>query len=107
MNADKAKQIGGIGPCGLFLCCNTFLNDFNSVSINMAKNQFLALNPNKINGVCGRLLCCLNYEDSQYIELKGMLPSFGEVINTKDGSGKVVSVNIFKNSYKVELKIKE
>lgn len=103
---DKAKQIGGIGPCGLFLCCNTFLNDFNSVSINMAKNQFLALNPNKINGVCGRLLCCLNYEDSQYIELKKELPSFGEVINTKDGSGKVVSVNIFKNSYKVELKNK-
>ena len=61
---DKAKRIGGLGPCGLFLCCNSFLTDFNSVSINMAKNQFLALNPSKINGVCGRLLCCLNYENS-------------------------------------------
>ena len=65
---DKAKKIGGLGPCGLFLCCHTFLTDFNSVSINMAKNQFLALNPSKINGICGRLLCCLGYEDDLYTE---------------------------------------
>ncbi len=63
---DKAKEIGGLGPCGMFLCCNTFLNDFNSVSINMAKNQYLSLNPTKINGICGRLLCCLKYEDDTY-----------------------------------------
>ena len=67
---DKAQKIGGIGPCGLFLCCNTFLTDFSSVSIGMAKNQFLALNPTKINGICGRLLCCLKYEDDNYTKLK-------------------------------------
>ena len=67
---DKAKRVGGLGPCGLFLCCNTFLTDFNSVSINMAKNQLLALNPSKINGVCGRLLCCLGYENDLYTDLK-------------------------------------
>ena len=67
---DKAKEIGGIGPCGRLLCCSTFLNDFDSVSINMAKNQLLALNPSKINGLCGRLLCCLKYEDDNYYEYK-------------------------------------
>lgn len=63
---DKAKEIGGIGPCGRFLCCNSFLKEFDSVSINMAKNQSLSLNPSKINGVCGRLLCCLKYENDNY-----------------------------------------
>ena len=67
---DKSKKIGGIGPCGLMLCCNSFLTDFNSVSINMAKNQNLALNPSKINGICGRLLCCLGYENDTYTDLK-------------------------------------
>ena len=60
---DKAKRIGGLGPCGRFLCCNSFLTEFDSVSINMAKNQYISLNPTKINGVCGRLLCCLKYEN--------------------------------------------
>ncbi len=101
---DKAKRVGGIGPCGLFLCCNTFLTDFNSVSINMAKNQFLALNPSKINGVCGRLLCCLNYEDDTYTELKKGLPSIGDVVETKDGVGKVAGVDVFKRTVKVEYK---
>lgn len=100
---DKAKLIGGIGPCGLLLCCNTFLSDFNSVSINMAKNQFLALNPTKINGVCGRLLCCLNYEDDVYTELKRDLPKVGSITKTSNGMGKVISVNIFNKSYKVEI----
>lgn len=99
---DKAKIVGGLGPCGLFLCCNSFLTDFNSVSINMAKNQFLALNPSKINGVCGRLLCCLNYEDEVYTELKRNLPKVGSFVDTEEGSEKVISVDIFKNSYKVE-----
>ena len=67
---DKAKEIGGIGPCGRNLCCSTFLTSFDAVSISMAKNQGLALNPTKINGVCGRLLCCLNYENELYTELK-------------------------------------
>lgn len=100
---DKAKIVGGLGPCGLLLCCNSFLTDFNSVSINMAKNQFLALNPSKINGVCGRLLCCLNYEDEVYTELKKDLPKVGSTVNTKEGSGKVVAVDVFKNSYQVEI----
>ena len=100
---DKAKIIGGLGPCGLFLCCNSFLTDFNSVSINMAKNQFLALNPSKINGVCGRLLCCLNYEDDVYTDLKKNLPKIGSTVKTAEGTGKVVGVNIFKNTYQVEI----
>lgn len=103
---DKAKEVGGIGPCGRFLCCNLFLTDFNSVSINMAKNQYLALNPGKINGVCGRLLCCLNYEDELYSELKKGLPEVGMISQTKDGMGKVISVDIFRRSYKVDLKAK-
>ena len=100
---DKAKLIGGLGPCGLFLCCNSFLTDFNSVSINMAKNQFLALSPSKINGVCGRLLCCLKYEDDIYTDLKKQMPKVGDVIDTSDGKGKVISINILKNSYEVEI----
>ncbi len=101
---DKSKRIGGLGPCGLFLCCSTFLNDFNSVSINMAKNQLLALNPSKINGICGRLLCCLGYENDTYTELKKNLPKMGLVTETPMGMGKVVSLNIFDNSYSVEIK---
>lgn len=103
---DKAKEIGGIGPCGRFLCCNVFLTDFNSVSINMAKNQYIALNPNKINGVCGRLLCCLNYEEQQYTEMKKDYPDIGSYVKTVSGSGKVVSHNLFKKSYTVETKDK-
>ena len=103
---DKAKKIGGLGPCGLFLCCNSFLTDFNSVSINMAKNQMLALNPSKINGICGRLLCCLGYENDTYTELKKDLPKIGLVADTSMGMGKVVSVDIFKKTYSVDLKEK-
>lgn len=101
---DKAKEVGGLGPCGRFLCCNTFLTDFNSVSINMAKNQFLSLNPTKINGVCGRLLCCLNYEDEMYTELKKGLPSLGMLCETPEGLGKVTSVDVFHRTYKVDVK---
>lgn len=103
---DKSKKIGGLGPCGLFLCCNSFLTDFNSVSINMAKNQFLALNPSKINGVCGRLLCCLDYENDVYTELKKDLPKLGMIADTELGMGKVVSVDVFKKTYSVDLKEK-
>lgn len=99
---DKAKQIGGIGPCGRFLCCNTFLNDFNSVSINMAKNQYISLNPTKINGICGRLLCCLNYEDEQYTDMKKRYPPIGTIINDNGIKGKVVSHNLFRETYSVE-----
>ena len=100
---DKAKKIGGLGPCGLFLCCNAFLSDFNSVSINMAKNQMLALNPTKINGVCGRLMCCLGYENDIYNELKKSLPKLGMIFDTPEGMGKVVSVDVFNNTYSVDL----
>ncbi len=103
---DRAKKVGGLGPCGLFLCCSTFLTDFVSVSINMAKNQFLALNPTKINGSCGRLLCCLNYEDEVYTELKKGLPSIGSLVETKEGLGKVIEVDVFKRTYKAEFKDK-
>ena len=99
---DKAKIIGGLGPCGRVLCCNSFLEEFESVSINMAKNQFLSLNPTKINGQCGRLLCCLNYEDDIYTELKKELPAIGNIVNIDGRSGKVVEVNILNNTYKVE-----
>lgn len=104
---DKAKQFGGLGPCGLTLCCNTFLTDFNSVSINMAKNQFLALNPSKINGLCNRLLCCLNYEDETYSYLKKGLPKVGMKMKTDKGEGKVISIDVFKRTYKLELENNE
>lgn len=100
---DKAKEIGGIGPCGRCFCCNKFLKDFDSVSINMAKNQNLALNPNKINGVCGRLLCCLKYENDNYTEYKKGLPDVGHRVKTEKGEGKVISVDVFKKTYKVLL----
>ena len=103
---DKAKEIGGLGPCGRFLCCSTFLTDFNSVSINMAKNQMLALNPTKINGVCGRLLCCLNYEDETYTEMKKGLPSIGQLYKENGVEGKVVSLNLIKRTAVIETKNK-
>lgn len=100
---DKAKEVGGIGVCGCQLCCSRFLKDLESVSINMAKNQNIALNPNKINGVCGRLLCCLKYEDDCYTECRKCLPKLGELVETEKGKGTVISLDILKKSYKVEL----
>lgn len=100
---DKAKEIGGIGPCGRKLCCNSFLTEFDSVSINMAKNQNLSLNPSKINGACGRLLCCLKYENENYKEYKKGLPDVGNKIKTEQGDGRVISVDVFKKNYKVLL----
>jgi len=98
---DKAKAAGGIGPCGRLLCCSRFLNDFDSVSINMAKNQNLALNPSKINGVCGRLLCCLNYEEENYRTCRKGMPEIGKIVATEAGSGKVISVDILNRKYRV------
>ena len=100
---DKSKEIGGFGPCGRKLCCNNFLTEFDSVSINMAKNQNLSLNPSKINGVCGRLLCCLKYENDNYTEYKKGLPDVGHRVKTEQGEGKVISVDVFKRTYKVLL----
>ena len=100
---DKASLVGGCGQCGRGLCCAKFLNDLDSVSINMAKNQNIALNPNKINGVCGRLLCCLKYEDDTYTECRRKLPCLGSMIETSDGKGRVVAVDLLKQSYKVDI----
>ncbi len=100
---DKAKEVGGIGVCGCKLCCARFLHNLESVSINMAKNQNIALNPNKINGVCGRLLCCLKYEDECYQDCRKCLPKIGEKVKTEKGIGQVVSLDILNKSYKVDI----
>ena len=100
---DKAKQVGGIGVCGRKLCCSNFLNQFDSITMNMAKDQNLALNPSKINGACGRLLCCLAYEDEIYIEAAKKLPNVGETIKTKNGEALVVSVDIINHRGKIML----
>ena len=99
---DKAKKISGLGLCGQQLCCSRFLNEFDSVSISMAKNQNLSLNPTKINGLCGRLLCCLKYENECYVNCKKELPQVGKVVETEEGTGKVISVDILRKKYKIE-----
>ena len=99
---DKAKAVGGYGQCGRKLCCSSFLNDINSVSINMAKNQNLALNPQKINGVCGRLMCCLAYENECYCDYKKGLPKVGSRVSVFGDEGKVISVDIFARTYRIE-----
>lgn len=100
---DKAKEVAGIGICGRQFCCVKILDHIDSVSMNMAKNQGLALNPTKINGVCGRLLCCLAYEDEVYSECQFGLPNVGQTVNTEYGSGKVMSVDILKRKYNVNI----
>ncbi len=100
---DKAKEVGGYGSCGRPLCCAKYLSDFDSVSINMAKNQNIALNPTKINGVCGRLLCCLKYEDECYKELRQGLPKVGKKVQTEQGEGKVISIDILRGTYRVNI----
>ncbi|WP_423800284.1 PSP1 domain-containing protein [Neobacillus sp. SAB-20_R2A] len=100
---DEAKMLGGIGPCGRMLCCSTFLGDFDPVSIKMAKDQNLSLNPTKISGLCGRLMCCLKYENDEYESAKEQLPDLGEVIETPNGRGKVVGLNILERVLQVEL----
>ncbi|MDD4239393.1 MAG: stage 0 sporulation family protein [Desulfotomaculaceae bacterium] len=102
---DEAKMVGGLGCCGRELCCATWLSDFASVSIRMAKEQNLSLNPTKISGICGRLMCCLKYENESYEHAKEEFPDIGSWINTpEDGEGKVVGINIFKKHVSVELK---
>jgi len=100
---DKAKEIGGYGQCGRSLCCATHLGHIDAVTINMAKNQNIALNPGKINGVCGRLLCCLKYEDDCYKECRKNLPSIGQMAQTKEGLGRVISVDILAQKFKVDI----
>ena len=104
---DEAKMLGGLGPCGRPMCCSTFLGDFASVSIKMAKEQNLSLNPTKISGICGRLMCCLNYEQSTYEDIRKRIPKVGSIVKTEGGTGVVVSNNIIKESVKVKLKCKK
>lgn len=104
---DEAKMIGGVGNCGRGLCCNTWLTDFEPVSIKMAKIQNLSLNPSKISGICGRLMCCLKYENDIYTQMKKGMPNTGERIRTPDGIGIVTDVNILENLVKTRLVLEE
>lgn len=100
---DKAKEVGGIGPCGRSMCCSCFFNSFESVSISMAKNQNIALNQAKINGSCGRLLCCLKYEDENYMNCRQCLPKIGDIVTLEEGKGIVKSLDILNHKYVVDI----
>lgn len=100
---DEAKILGGIGPCGRTLCCSTWLGDFEPVSIKMAKDQNLSLNPTKISGLCGRLMCCLKYEHDNYESAKEELPGIGSNVVTSLGNGRVVGLNISERSVNVQI----
>ena len=99
---DEAKLFGGFGPCGRELCCSKFLKDFEPVTIKMAKEQNLPLNPPKISGLCGRLMCCLSYEYECYRDLCKGLPREGEKVDTPQGKGKVINVNILRRTVLIE-----
>lgn len=99
---DKAKMVGGLGSCGMETCCSRFLNDFEVVSINMAKNQLLALNIQKLSGQCGKLLCCLKYEDRQYKELREGLPKLNSQITYKGKQYRITSMNVLTKQAKIE-----
>lgn len=100
---DEAKMLGGIGICGRSLCCNSFLDGFHPVSIKMAKEQGLSLNPTKISGNCGRLMCCLKYEQNCYDEYYKIAPSVGAIVSTPQGKGVVQSVTVLTGTAKVKL----
>ncbi|MCQ2547984.1 MAG: stage 0 sporulation family protein [Clostridia bacterium] len=100
---DEAKMIGGVGSCGRTLCCNSWLSDFQPVSIKMAKTQNLSLNPTKISGICGRLLCCLKYENDIYLEFKKGMPNDGERVKIKEGIGRVQSTVLAEGLVKIRL----
>lgn len=100
---DEAKMLGGLGICGRPFCCNRFLNDFLPVSIKMAKEQGLSLNPVKISGTCGRLMCCLNYEQNVYEALNKTTPRVGATVSTPDGEGTVLSASVLSQKVKVRL----
>ena len=100
---DEAKLFGGMGPCGRALCCSSFLSDFEPVSMKMAKEQSLFLNPLKFSGICGKLMCCLRYEYPMYREVKSSFPPVGAIVTTPSGRGKVVETNVMKRTLAVEL----
>lgn len=100
---DETKMLGGLGPCGRECCCSSCMPDFKKVSIKMAKNQGLSLNPSKISGLCGRLMCCLAYENDYYAEAYKKMPKVGSEVGTPDGEGTVVNVNMLKMEVKVRI----
>ena len=100
---DESKMKGGLGMCGRPFCCNSFLGDFQPVSIKMAKEQGLSLNPTKISGTCGRLMCCLKYEQESYEHLLRVTPKVGAIVDTSSGRGTVVETDLLKGMLKVRL----
>lgn len=104
---DEAKTMGGIGCCGRPLCCSAWLGDFQSVSIKMAKDQNLSLNPTKISGICGRLFCCLNYEHQVYEGILREMPNVGSIVQTPDGKGKVLETKTILEEVKVQVENKK
>jgi len=100
---DETKVIGAIGPCGRELCCSSWLRDFDSVTVKMARDQGLALNPSRLAGMCGRLKCCLRYEYASYLELKRALPNPGKRVESVKGNGKVLRQNILKQTVLIQL----
>lgn len=102
---DEAKMLGGIGPCGRPICCRTFLGDFTPVSIKMAKEQSLSLNPTKISGLCDRLMCCLKYEQDQYETTRKRMPRVGREIITPDGVGTINAINVLQETVRVRIAV--
>lgn len=100
---DEAKMLGGLGPCGRPICCGTFLGDFQPVSIKMAKEQNLSLNPTKISGVCGRLMCCLKFEQDHYESTRKRMPKVGKEVETPEGYGTVMDINVLKETLTVRI----
>lgn len=98
---DESKIIKGLAPCGREICCGTWLGDFNPVSIKMAKDQNLSLNPVKISGLCGRLMCCLKYEHETYVQIQSEMPNRGETVQTPDGVAIIVDTNLLRETVKV------
>lgn len=104
---DEAKMIGGLGPCGRVACCSTFLGDFDPVSIKMAKDQSLSLNPSKISGLCGRLMCCLKYENEVYEKLLDKIPAIGTIAITPEGRGTIVETHTLLEMAKVKVRLED
>jgi cell fate regulator YaaT (PSP1 superfamily) len=105
---DECRMLGGISPCGRVCCCKAHLGDYTRVSIKMAKNQNLSLNPAKISGLCGRLMCCLEYENAHYVETNKRMPRVGATVTTKEGKeGQVISLNQIKETVRLKIFEKE
>jgi len=99
----RAKMVGGLGICGRALCCASFLRDFEPVSVRMAKQQQITLNPSKVSGICSRLMCCLTYEYSTYQEIRKNLPRVGKKVNLAEGEGKIIRYNVIRQTVTVDL----